>query len=121
MTGTDFRATIERILEGYPVGTGGKAQCCECHRTVREGDPVSVYAYQMVGDQQWTVTSLRCGSCRRSELTGPTLGAHEFLADARLAVTADCATQTSHLTLRNVEQHYWSEPDSGHELYCNAE
>ena len=93
------------VLEGLAVGPCGKVQCDRCHESVREGDRVGIYAYQMVEcpEPTWDLPMLACASCRRSDLGMPTLGATEVWAYARLAVTSDSATQSARLTICDPE------------------
>jgi len=37
MTEVAIDAPASTVFAGYPVGTGGKAACTDCHCTVRDG------------------------------------------------------------------------------------
>lgn len=115
MTGEPITALPAQVFEGHPVGSGGKACCTVCKRTVREGDPAGVYVYRTSDAVAWDVARLSCAECRRLEIAHPTLGASELVLHCRLAVTADHATQTSRLTLRDPEVVARSPPGEGSE------
>ena len=106
-------ATPKRVFEGYPVGAGGKGHCTRCKTTVREGDPVGVYAYRTSDADCWDVARLFCSDCCPLTIDHPTLGATELVLSCRLAVTADCATQTSRLTLREIDVDVHCPPETG--------
>jgi len=103
MSAKTVAATPEQVFEGHAVGTGGKACCTGCKRTVRSGDPVGVYVHRASDATLWDVARLSCAECRRAAISHPTLGAVELVLEARLGVTSDSATQSSRLALCDVE------------------
>ncbi|QLH80989.1 hypothetical protein [Halosimplex pelagicum] len=115
MSGEIVDAAPEQVFEGHAVGAGGKACCGSCRRTVREGDRIIVYAYRMSDMRRWSVAQLSCRSCSDLDVLTPTLGATEVVMNARLAVTADAATQESRLTIRAPQVTTFSAPEEGRE------
>lgn len=95
--------TAEQLLTGLPLVTGGKTACTDCDRTIREGDPIGVYAERRADAAQFDTPRVYCRGCRQETIGHPALGARELIAFGRLAVTADAATQTAHATLRHPE------------------
>lgn len=94
---------IEQTLTGWSVGVGETALCQRCKTTLREGSAITVYAYRRAGEQLVSVARLYCSECNRRSIEHPTCGCSEWLAEARLALTADVAHQSHDLTLCNVE------------------
>jgi len=108
-------ATPDQVFEGYTVGSGGKAACTGCQRTVRDGDPVGIYAHQTSDAARWDIARLFCVDCRGASIQHPTTGATEVVLHARLGVTSDAATQSARLTLRDIETMQLSPPEDGGE------
>jgi hypothetical protein len=105
----------EQVITGRSVGVGTAAFCTYCKATLREGDELTVYAYRCVGEQLVSVARLYCSECKHRELSQPTCGCFEWLAEAHLAVTSDVAQQTHHLTLAGVTMIDQSAPERGTE------
>jgi hypothetical protein len=110
-----IEAAAADVFEGLSVGIGGKADCTGCHQLVRDGDPVGVYIYSVPGREGWDLARVFCADCRTVEVAFPTLGAAEFVAHCRLAVTSDSATQSAHLVLRGVDVVDHASPEEGAE------
>ncbi|WP_049997572.1 hypothetical protein [Halococcus sediminicola] len=95
----DGTAAVEQALTGWSVGTGETALCQQCKTALGEGSTVTVYAYRRAGEQPVSVTRLYCRGCDRRTVEHATCGYYEWLAEARLALTADVAHQSHYLTL----------------------
>ena len=93
----------EQAIAGWSVGIGETALCQRCKAQLGEGDKVTLYAYRRVDEQLVSVARLYCRKCGRRTIEHPTCGCHEWLAEARLALTADVAHQSHALTLWGVE------------------
>ena len=98
----DGIAAVEQALTGWSVGIGETALCQRCKTELGEGCTVTVYAYRHAGEQLVSVARLYCQECGRHTIEHPTCGCSEWLAEARLALTADVAHQSHNLTLCNV-------------------
>lgn len=85
---------VAQVLAGQPVAAAGHAFCARCKRPVREGEPVTAYAYRLADDSVWSVARLFCDGCDRTTIPTPTLGAHEVVVRARLAVRQDAPEQS---------------------------
>ena len=105
--------TVEQILTGWSVGVGETALCQRCKTTLGEGSAITVYAYRCAGEQLVSVPRLYCRDCDRRSIEHPTCGCSEWLAEARLALTADVSQQSHTLTLCNVEILDEYDPGSG--------
>lgn len=103
-------APAEQFLTGYQLR---EQRCSYCKTTLEEGDPVSAYAVQYAGDDDWSIPRLYCRDCQ-STITDPTLGATELLAEGRLGWVMDAATQQTSLTLLSIERITKSAPEEGH-------
>lgn len=103
-------APPKQLLTGYQLREG---RCSYCKTTLEEGDPISAYAVQYVGDDAWAVPRIYCRDCQ-STITDPTLGAIELLAEGRLGCTMDAATQWSSLTLLGIKHITTSPAEEGH-------
>ena len=97
----DTIAAVQAVT-GQRIGIGEKALCIFCKQFVQEGADVTVYAYRPAGEVVWSVARLYCAACNRTSIRYPSLGCEEVLAQARLAITSDVATQSSFLTLIEV-------------------
>lgn len=109
----EIAATPSQLLRGTPITTGGRTECTDCARTLREGDRVGVYAVRPHDERAFEIPRIYCRGCRPAELSHPTLGARELLARARLAVTSDDATREARLTLRDPEPVAHAPADDG--------
>lgn len=111
------RVTVEtaatQVLDGAQLGTGGKTQCTDCDRTVREGDEVGVYARRTADAVTFATPRVFCRQCRPATVEHPTLGAPELIVYGRLAVTSDEASRMARLTLRELELAAHSPADEG--------
>jgi len=114
-SGADAMAaeSVRQVLDGHPVGVGGKTLCRQCGTVLREGDSVTVYAYRAADAQLWDVPAVYCERCSEHALRAGTRGTEEVAAGSRLAVTHDCATQSARLTLLACEVVDSSSPDEG--------
>ncbi|MFB6194371.1 MAG: hypothetical protein ABEI75_04835 [Halobaculum sp.] len=92
-----------QVLAGITLAEGGKTDCADCGRTVREGDRVGVYARRAPDESRFDATRLVCRSCRRDRIDHPTPGVRELTAFGRLGVTTDDASRDARLTLRDPE------------------
>ena len=102
-----------RTITGLGVGVGDTAICTYCKAELGEGDDVTAYAYRRAGEQVISVARLYCADCGRTCIEHPSRGCYEWLADARLAFTADTALQLHELTLVSVEIIAESGPEDG--------
>lgn len=105
-----------QTITGWSVGVGDTALCTYCKTELGEGDDVTAYAYRRAGEQVVNVARLYCADCDRTAIEHPSRGCHEWLADARLALTSDVAHQSHELTLVGVEIIAESSPDEGDTL-----
>ncbi|MFB6193488.1 MAG: hypothetical protein ABEI75_00350 [Halobaculum sp.] len=95
--------TATQALRGLAVARGGKTQCTDCHRTVREGDAVAVHAVRPTGAASSETTAVYCRNCRDESLPHRAEAARQVTAYARLGVTTDAASRDARLTLRDPE------------------
>lgn len=107
---------IKQTITGWSVSIGETALCQRCKATLGEGNEVTVYAYRRAGEQLVSVARLYCVECDRRGIEHPAYGCHEWLAGARLALTADVAHQSHALTLCAVEILDERGPTEGDEL-----
>ena len=103
-------APADQLLAGFQLA---ETRCSYCKATLQEGDPVSAYAVRYAGDDEWSVPRLYCHTCRAT-IEEPTLGASELLAEGRLGLTMDAATQRTALTLLGIERVHRSASENGH-------
>ena len=96
-------SAVEQAIAGWSVGIGDTAICQHCKADLGEGNEVTLYAYRCVDEQLVSVARLYCRECDRRTIEHPTCGCHEWLAEARLALTTDVAHQSHVLTLCGVE------------------
>lgn len=108
-------ATPDQVFEGYTVGSGAKAACTGCQRTVRDGDPVGISAYQTSEGARWDIARLFCVDCRKSSIQYPTTSATSVVLQAHLCVTSDAATQSVRLTLHDIQTMQLSPSEDGGE------
>lgn len=97
----------EIVLEGRSVGNSTNIMCSSCHRgdRLREGRVARVYAHRRADKTDWSIAEFRCADCRDGgrDLTHPTLGVEEVIADARLCRQMDVSTQQSQLVLSDID------------------
>ena len=98
----DGTAAVKQALTGWSVGTGETALCERCKTALGEGSTVTVYAYRRAGERLVSVARLYCRGCDCRTVEHATCGCHEWLVEARLALTADVARQSHNLTLCGV-------------------
>lgn len=108
-----IQADAAQTITGWSVGVGDTALCTYCKGDLDEGDDVTTYIYRRAGEQVVNVARLYCADCDRDRIEHPSRGCHEWLADARLALTADVAYQSHRLTLVDVEIVAESGPEDG--------
>lgn len=106
----------EQTLTGWNAGTNGTTVCTYCKSGLGEGDTVTAYAYRRAGEQIIDVARLYCAECERDRIEHPTCGCYEWVATARLGLTADVAHQSHTLTLLGVEIIAESGPNEGDAL-----
>lgn len=104
-------APANQLLTGYRLE---ETRCSYCKTTLHDGDPITAYAVQYAGDDDWSVPRLYCRDCHSPTLTDPTLGATELLVEGRVGCILDGTTQESSLTLLGIEQVTKSAPEEGH-------
>lgn len=95
--------TATQALRGTPVAAGGKTECTDCHRTVREGDAVAVDAIRAADAEQFQPVRIYCRNCRSESLSHRPEEARQLRVYARLGVTTDSASRDAQLTLRTPE------------------
>lgn len=113
MMDVTVETTATQALHGTRLAAGGKTECTECDRTIRDGDEVGVYATRPADRESFDTPRVYCRGCRPEEIAHPTLGAPELLVFGRLAVTSDAASRTARTTLRDTEPVAYSPPDEG--------
>lgn len=78
--------TYRHLLSGHSVGSTERCpRCISCGELIRPGESLTVYAYRLVGEQEFTVARLYCRACEERAVISPTLGAFDLLLAARLA------------------------------------
>ncbi len=97
------QTTPAQLLTGLPLATGGKTDCTDCHRTIREGDAVGVYATRTPDADRFDTARVRCQSCRATAIPDETSEATQLIVHGRLGVTTDAASRDARLTLRDPE------------------
>lgn len=102
-------------LTGVQLARPTRCRCQPCGTPLREGDAATAYAYQPVECDTWSVPRLYCRDCAPDAIATPTLGVHEALADAWLAIRSLPAARSHRLVLADVEVRATSAPDDGAE------
>ncbi|GGM64225.1 hypothetical protein J2752_000460 [Halarchaeum rubridurum] len=105
MTNRANNPALGQILTGLPIRPGGHTDCTNCHQTVREGDPVGIYAHWGAEHGDWHITDVYCVDCRPRDFglkRTRILGVPETLAHGRLAVMSDNHTQDAKLVAHSV-------------------
>lgn len=97
---TTVETCVTQAFAGVRLATGGKRECTACHRTIREGDAVGVYATR--ADDAFATPRVHCRDCRDESIPQETQ-ATQVIVYGRLAVTTDAASREASLTLRAPE------------------
>ena len=109
-------ATAEQLFTGFEIGLPTlEAVCRSCFRTLQEGAPCTLYAYQPADDVQLYTRGCHCEECAPATIHTPTRGTSEALVDAILGTIASQARQTHRLCLTEVKFRSYSPPTEGHE------
>jgi hypothetical protein len=90
------------LVEGQPIAEGGKTRCWETEAVLREGDEAIVHFQR--ASEAWS----RCGVYHPAAVPTITYGPDagdpvDILAEGRLAVCSDAATQEATLRIVDVE------------------
>jgi hypothetical protein len=102
------------ILTGTLIGTSGcQGVFTGCLQDLQEGQTVRVYAYRITDSHDLDVARCYCPECGPDRIVGPTLGATEVLATARLGIRSRPATRTHRLCLDEVSTIGVSPPTEG--------
>lgn len=102
------------ILTGTLIGTSGcQGVCTGCLQELQEGQTGRVYAYRIADSHDLDIARWYCPECGPDQIVGPTLGATEVLARARLGIRSRPATRTHHLCLDEVATIAVSPPTEG--------
>lgn len=96
-------STPAQLLTGLALATGGKTACTTCHRSIREGDPIGVYAIRPAESATFDLPRVYCEDCRRESVPHDTGEATQLLAFGRAGVTSDGPDRDGRLTLRETD------------------
>lgn len=96
--------TPSQALAGVQIGLADcTARCSACDATLREGDPIWVYAYRAAEAPEWVLTRCYCERCAPKDIETPTLGTSEVLVTAVLAVVSLSSERRHQLCLSEIE------------------
>ena len=96
-------STATQLLTGLTLAAGGKTQCTNCHRPIREGDAVGVYAIRPADAGAFDLPRVYCEDCRDESLPREDATAVQLLAFGRAGVTSDGPDREGRLTLHETE------------------
>lgn len=96
-------STPTQLLTGLALASGGKRPCTNCHRPIREGDAVGVYAIRPTEAATFDLPRIACEDCRRESLPHENSDATQLLVFGRAGVTSDGPDREAQLTLRETE------------------
>jgi hypothetical protein len=102
--------TPEQLLTGLTVGTQTKTHCQWCDYEFYEGDAATILVSKPADSDRWNVHRAYCVGCDPSAIVGPTLGCTELLAQCRLGIQTDAATQQTELVVLEPDLIDASEP-----------
>jgi hypothetical protein len=78
VTNPPHYSEIVDAITGVALGEHPSAlRCTTCGAFLLDSAHLTGYAYQFTDERTWRVARLFCQSCRRREVTYPTLGAQE--------------------------------------------
>jgi hypothetical protein len=102
--------TPEQLLTGLTVGTQTKTHCQWCEYKFYEGDVATILVSKSADSDRWAIHRAYCAGCDPSAIAGPTLGCTELLAQCRLGIQTDAATQQIELVVLEPDLIAASEP-----------
>lgn len=102
---TTFQAKPDQILGGAHLTYGGACTltCAASGAVLREGDEVLVHVDRYHQTEAWGMIGVYDIDAARDVTLHGKNDHDEILAEGRLAVASDCATQEARLILRDVE------------------
>ena len=106
----------KQTIAGWNLDSGETTRCQYCRSHLSEGAEVTAYAYRPVEEQLVSIARVYCTECDRDRIEHPSCGCYEWVATARLGLTADVAHQSHTLTLLDVEIVAESGPNEGDRL-----
>jgi hypothetical protein len=85
---TVVESTPAQILAGTRIGTGERAQCTHCARTIGETSHVALRAHKLSDELSWSSAAVACADCIESHgtITTATAGAAELVVSGSLTL-----------------------------------
>ncbi|WP_394743101.1 hypothetical protein [Natronococcus roseus] len=108
-----LETSLAKLPEELAVGTQESARCQWCDSELNEGDVITVLFSKIDGVGHWEVHRTYCTGCGPSAIADPVIGCTKLLAQCRLDILTDLATQPTELVVLEPKLIDLSEPIEG--------